>query len=94
MIPTSRAGPPWITPTITATIPAKIAISAIGSPPNGLGGLSPTVPSCRSPVCNCRSLARTRSARCSRRLDGTARGTASLLRRLRLDLCRATGPSG
>ena len=38
----SSAGPPWrITPTIRATVPAKIASSETGRPPNGLGGRSP-----------------------------------------------------
>ena len=54
--------------------PAKIAISDTGTPPNGLVGRSPSVPSWRCARWVWRAACTSRSARCSRRCDGTARG--------------------
>ena len=84
-------------PTAVPISPAKIAISDTGTPPNGLGGGSPYFPSVLFARCCWRSVRTLRSATTSRRWDGTARGAAPGLRRLRdrrLDFEAATVPGG
>src|SRR6185437_14707987 len=72
---------------------SEIAIFDTGTPPNGLGGRSPTVPSWRSACRWFRCWVTVRSRRSSRRGDGAARGALPGLLRLRdrrFDFCDAT----
>jgi len=84
----SAAVPPVMKPTTSPTAPAKIATSETGRPPNGLGALAIGGQRARAPLALLFGRDRLTLRLCSRRVERTARGAASLVRFFRLDFWR------